>query len=233
LKTIGLLGGMSWESTLTYYKLLNEGVKNSLGGFHSAKIVLYSVDFDQIESLQRVGKWEEAGTILGKCAKSLELAGADFILICTNTMHKVIDYIQKDIQIPVIHIAAATAKALHVNGCKKTILLGTRFSMQEDFIKKILYEHNIQVVIPNQEQIQTIDSIIFNELVLGIVKPESKKIYQNIIQDLGKKDKSIDSVILGCTEIGLLIKQNDTNLKIFDTTLLHVEEALKIALPKP
>lgn len=230
MKTIGLLGGMSWESTLTYYKLLNEGVKNSLGGFHSAKIVLYSVDFDQIEVLQRNGKWEEAGTILGKCAKSLELAGADFILICTNTMHKVIDYIQKDIQIPIIHIAQATAKALHVNNCKKTILLGTRFSMQEDFIKKILYSHDIQVITPNQEQIQAIDSIIFNELVLGVVKPESKKIYQNIIQDLCEKDKTIDSVVLGCTEIGLLIKQNDTNLKIFDTTLLHVKEALKIAL---
>lgn len=230
MKTIGLLGGMSWESTLTYYKLLNEGVKNALGGFHSAKIVLYSVDFDEIEILQRNGKWEEAGQALAKCAKSLELAGADFILICTNTMHKVIEYLQKEVKIPILHIANATAKSLHVEKCKKSILLGTRFSMQEDFLKKVLIQEGIKVVTPTKEQIQIIDAIIFEELVLGIINPESRKKYQEIIESLSKEDKEIDSVILGCTEIGLLIKQSDTKLKIFDTTVCHVKEALNSAL---
>jgi aspartate racemase len=229
MKTIGLLGGMSWESTLSYYKLLNEGVKERLGGLHSAKIVLYSVDFDEIEILQRNGKWDEAGKTLAKCAKSLELAGADFILICTNTMHKVIEYIQKEINIPILHIAEATAKALHVKNCQKAILLGTRFSMQEDFIKKVLQKNGIEIVTPNKEQMQKIDAIIFQELVLGIIKPESKKIYQEIIEELAQ-DSTIDSVILGCTEIGLLVKQSDTKLQVFDTTFIHVNEALEIAL---
>lgn len=230
MKTIGLLGGMSWESTLTYYKLLNLGVKQKLGGLHSAKIVLYSVDFEEIELLQREGRWDEAGEILAKNVKSLELAGADFILICTNTMHKVIDIIQKNIKIPIIHIAEATAFYMQKEGYKKAILLGTRFSMQENFIKGVLEKNNIQVVTPNSEEIFEIDRIIFSELVLGKISPQSKQIYLSIIDKIYQREKQIDSVILGCTEIGLLLQKEDTFLKIFDTTVLHVNKALDLAI---
>ena len=230
MKTIGLLGGMSWESTLTYYKLLNLGVKQKLGGLHSAKIVLYSVDFEEIELLQREGRWDEAGEILAKNVKSLELAGVDFILICTNTMHKVIDIIQKNIKIPIIHIAEATAFYMQKEGYKKAILLGTRFSMQENFIKGVLEKNNIQVVTPNSEEIFEIDRIIFSELVLGKISPQSKQIYLSIIDKIYQREKQIDSVILGCTEIGLLLQKEDTFLKIFDTTVLHVNKALDLAI---
>ncbi|DAB33596.1 MAG TPA: aspartate racemase [Sulfurospirillum sp. UBA12182] len=230
MKTIGLLGGMSWESTLTYYKLLNLGVKQKLGGLHSAKIVLYSVDFEEIELLQREGRWDEAGEILAKNVRSLELAGADFILICTNTMHKVIDIIQKNIKTPIIHIAEATAFYMQKEGYKKAILLGTRFSMQENFIKGVLEKNNIQVVTPNSEEICEIDRIIFSELVLGKISPQSKQIYLSIIDKIYQREKQIDSVILGCTEIGLLLQKEDTFLKIFDTTVLHVNKALDLAI---
>jgi aspartate racemase len=230
MKTIGLLGGMSWESTLTYYKLLNLGVKQKLGGLHSAKIVLYSVDFEEIELLQREGRWDEAGEILAKNVKSLELAGVDFILICTNTMHKVIDIIQKNIKTPIIHIAEATAFYMQKEGYKKAILLGTRFSMQENFIKGVLEKNNIQVVTPNSEEIFEIDRIIFSELVLGKISPQSKQIYLSIIDKIYQREKQIDSVILGCTEIGLLLQKEDTFLKIFDTTVLHVNKALDLAI---
>lgn len=230
MKTIGLLGGMSWESTLSYYKLLNEGVKKELGGLHSARIIMLSVDFEEIETLQRKNDWKQLGDILAKEAKSIEDGGADFLIICTNTMHKVIDIIKKSINIPVLHIAEATSLALKKENCKKTILLGTRFTMQEDFIKKVIQEHNIAVVIPNNEQIKKIDDIIFNELVLGKIKKESKQVYIDIINNLCQKNKNIDSVILGCTEIGLLIGKNDIDLKIFDTTEIHVNKALNIAL---
>ncbi len=230
MKTIGLLGGMSWESTLSYYKLLNEGIRNRLGGFHSAKIIMYSVDFDQMQSLQRDGKWDEAGEILANYALRLEKAGADYIFICTNTMHKVADKIKESINIPLIHIAEATAEALNSQNCKKTILLGTRFTMQEDFNKKIIEENGIQVVTPELEDIAIVDNIIFDELVIGKVLKSSKEKYLNIIKKLCEEDKDIDSVILGCTEIGLLISQNDTNLKVFDTTTLHVNKALELAI---
>jgi len=230
MKTIGLLGGMSWESTLSYYKLLNEGVRDKLGGFHSAKIIMYSVDFDQMQSLQREGKWDEAGEILADYALRLEKAGADYIFICTNTMHKVADKIKKKINIPLIHIAKATAETLKLQKCKKTILLGTRFTMQEDFNKKIIEENGIQVIVPDIEGIAIIDNIIFDELVVGKVLESSKQKYLDIIKKLCEKDKDIDSVILGCTEIGLLINQNDTNLKVFDTTTLHVNKALQLAI---
>lgn len=230
MKTIGLLGGMSWESTQTYYQLLNEGVKEKLGGLHSAKIILFSVDFDTIEKLQRESKWIDAGNLLAQNAKSLELAGVDFILICTNTMHKVIDIIQKNINIPIIHIADATSKIMKKEGARKSILLGTRFTMQEDFNKKVIESYGIQVVTPSQKQIEIIDKIIFHELVLGKINPQSKKEYIAILNELCIMHKDIDSVILGCTEIGLLINQNDINLKIFDTTVLHVKEALNLAI---
>jgi aspartate racemase len=230
LKIIGLLGGMSWESTQSYYSLLNEGVKKRLGKLNSAKIVMYSVNFEEIEILQRENRWKEAGNILAKNAKSLELAGADFILICTNTMHKVIDIIQEKINIPIIHIATATAKEMKNQNAKKAILLGTRFTMQEDFIKSLIQSYGIEIVTPSDMQIKQIDNIIFNELVLGVINPKSKNIYKDIIKKLYEENKDIDSIILGCTEIGLLINQEDTKLKTFDTTVLHVKEALDIAL---
>ncbi len=230
MKTIGLLGGMSWESTLSYYKLLNEGTRDALGGVHSAKIVMHSVDFYKIYQLQNEGKWDEAGEILANLAHSLEIAGADFILICTNTMHKVADEIKQKIDIPLLHIADATAQALVEKKCKKTILLGTRFTMEEDFYKKIINSYGIEVVTPNIQERKEIDRIIFKELVIGKILEESRSKYIKIIENLYEQDTQIDSVILGCTEIGLLLKKNDINLKIFDTTSLHVKSALELAL---
>jgi aspartate racemase len=230
MKTIGLLGGMSWESTLNYYKLLNEGIRDRLGGFHSAKIIMYSVDFHQMQTLQRDGKWDEAGKVLADYAFKLQEAGADYIFICTNTMHKVAPIIEKRINIPLIHVAQATTEALQKEKCKKTILLGTRFTMQEDFNKKIIEKGDIQVVVPDIEDIEIIDNIIFDELVVGKVLQSSKQKYLNIIKKLCLKNEDIDSVILGCTEIGLLLNQGDTKLKVFDTTNLHVNKALEIAI---
>lgn len=230
MKTIGLIGGMSWESTLSYYKLLNEGVREKLGGLHSAKIILHSIDFAPIASLQNEGKWEEAGTILNHAALSLERAGADFILLCTNTMHKVAPQIVQNCQIPFVHIAEATAKALTEQHYKKSILLGTKFTMQESFYKDILKHHGISVVVPCEKDIQTINNIIFNELCLGKIEDTSKKAFLSILERLKNDDENIDSVILGCTEIGLLLDQKSSFLPLFDTTYLHVKEALNLAL---
>lgn len=230
MKTIGLIGGMSWESTASYYKLLNEGVREKIGGFHSAKIIMHSVDFDELHRLQYANRWDEAGEILGKHAKALEVAGADFILICTNTMHKVAHIIDRDISIPIIHIAQATADALKEKNCKKSILLGTKFTMSEDFNKKILEANGIKIVVPNEKNMSTINSVIFDELVFGKILDNSKKKYIEIIENLCAHDKEIDSVILGCTEIGLLLKKDDINLQIFDTTSIHVNRALQLAL---
>lgn len=230
MKTIGLIGGMSWESTASYYQLLNEGVRERKGGFHSAKIIMHSVDFDEIHRLQHENRWDEAGEVLAKHAQCLEVAGADFILICTNTMHKVANIIEEKLTIPMIHIAQATADAINEKKCKKSILLGTKFTMDEDFNKKILEANGIDIVIPDEESMMSINSIIFDELVLGKILEESKKRYIEIVENLCKNDKDIDSVILGCTEIGLLIKKDDINLQIFDTTPLHVNKALHLAL---
>jgi len=230
MKTIGLIGGMSWESTASYYQLLNEGVREQLGGFHSSKIIMHSVDFDEIHILQHENRWDEAGAVLAKHAKALEVGGADFILICTNTMHKVADIVERDLTIPIIHIAQATADALKQKKCKKSILLGTKFTMNEDFNKKILERNGIQIVTPDEENMSIINNIIFEELVLGKILEESKKRYIKIVEDLCSNDEEIDSVILGCTEIGLLIKKDDINLKIFDTTPIHVNRALELAL---
>ena len=226
MKTIGLIGGMSWESTLSYYKLLNEGVKASLGGLHSAKIILHSVDFAPIAKLQTEGKWEESALILQEAALSLERAGVDFILLCTNTMHKVLPLITPNIKVPFLHIAEATAKALNAHGAHKAILLGTKFTMQESFYKEILNAHHIDVVIPDQKSIETINQIIFQELCVGKIETTSKKIFLKIIDDLTCHNPSIDAVILGCTEIGLLLDQQSSKLPLFDTTILHVNEAL-------
>lgn len=226
MKTIGLIGGMSWESTLSYYKLLNLGVKECIGGLHSAKIVLYSVDFALIEEMQRNERWDEAGEMLAKAAKSLQNAGAEMVILCTNTMHKVAPLIVKSLDIPFIHIAHATAKALQAAHKHHAILLGTQFTMQEDFYTSILEKEGIRVTIPPTNDITRINDIIFNELCLGECKEESKHYFLALIHKLFSDDKTIDSVILGCTEIGLLIAQKDSTLALFDTTILHVNEAL-------
>ncbi|ASC92124.1 aspartate/glutamate racemase family protein [Sulfurospirillum diekertiae] len=205
MKTIGLIGGMSWESTQSYYTLLNEGVKAKLGGLHSAKIILHSVDFEPIERFQREGKWEEAALVIQEAALSLERAGVDFILLCTNTMHKILPLITPQIKTPFIHIAEATAKALNAQGAHKAILLGTKFTMQETFYADVLKAHHIDVVIPDAKAIEIINQIIFQELCIGQIKTTSKEIFLKIIDDLKCHDEQIDSVILGCTEIGLLV----------------------------
>ncbi|MCD7994841.1 MAG: aspartate/glutamate racemase family protein [Clostridia bacterium] len=228
MKTIGLIGGMSWESTVPYYQIINEEVKHRLGGLHSAKIILYSVEFDEIEKCQSRGNWEKSGDILGKAAQSLEAAGADFILICTNTMHKVAPQIASMIHVPIIHIADATADELQKNQIEKVGLLGTKYTMTQDFYKKKLIDRGIDVVIPDDTDIDVINDIIFHELCLGKIKEESRIKFQNIIESL--KKKGANGVILGCTEIGLLIHQSDSSLPVYDTTLIHAKKAAEIAL---
>ena len=226
MKTIGLIGGMSWESTVPYYQVINEEVKSKLGGLHSAKLVLYSVEFDEIEKCQSSGNWKKSGDILGKAAQGLEAAGADFILICTNTMHKVAPQIAEMINIPIIHIADATADELQKNQIKRVGLLGTKYTMTQGFYKQKLIDRDIDVIIPNDKDIDIVNDIIFHELCLGKVKEESRKEFQRIIDNL--KIKGADGVILGCTEIGLLIHQEDSSLPVFDTTLIHAKRAVEI-----
>lgn len=230
LKTIGLLGGMSWESTVTYYQIINEVVKQELGGLHSAEVLLYSVDFSEIEKCQADGDWEKSAEILSKAAESLEKAGADFIVICTNTMHKVASQIQSRIKIPVIHIAEATADELKYHNISKVALLGTKYTMTQDFYKEKLEKAGISVLIPNEQEIETVNDIIYHELCLGVILEASKVKYLGIIDRLAKQ--GAQGVILGCTEIGLLIQQNDTDLPVFDTTLIHASKAAKLSINK-
>ena len=228
MKTIGLIGGMSWESTVTYYQIINETIKKELGGLHSAKILLYSVDFAEIEKCQADGDWEKSAEILSEAAINLEKAGADFIVICTNTMHKVAPQIQNKINIPIIHIAEATAHELKENSIKKVALLGTKYTMTQDFYKSKIKEAGIEVIIPDEKDIETVNDIIYNELCLGNILNSSKEKYVEIIEKLSKK--GAEGVILGCTEIGLLINQNDTSLPVFDTTKIHAEKAAILSI---
>lgn len=228
MKTIGLIGGMSWESTATYYQIINETIQQELGGLHSAKILLYSVDFAEIEQCQATGNWEKSAEILSKAAKNLALAGADFILICTNTMHKVAPKIQSHISIPVIHIAEATADTLRKSGISKVALLGTKYTMTQAFYKDKLTAAGIQVLIPNETDVALINNIIYEELCLGVISLRSKDIYLSIIDKLA--GQGAQGVILGCTEIGLLIQQSDTTLPVFDTTRIHAQKAALLAL---
>ncbi len=223
LKTIGLIGGMSWESSMTYYKVINETVKNKLGGLHSAKCIMYSVDFYEIEKCQADGNWEKSGEILGEAAYNLEKAGADFIVICTNTMHKVINQIKERISIPILHIAEMTAEKILEKKMKNIALLGTKYTMEQDFYKSKLIEKGINVIIPDKNDIEIINKVIYDELCLGIINPESKAKYLEIVKTL--KQKGAEGIILGCTEIGLLIKSEDTDVPLFDTTLIHAEQA--------
>lgn len=228
MKTIGLIGGMSWESTVTYYQIVNETVKRELGGLHSAKVLLYSVDFAEIEEYQAKGEWDKSARVLSQAAINLEKAGADFIVICTNTMHKVAPEIQKEISIPVIHIAEATAEELKKNGIMKVGLLGTKYTMTQEFYKSKLKEAGIAVVIPDEEGVTTVNDVIYKELCLGIITEQSKKKFVSVIEDLQRE--GAQGVILGCTEIGLLIGQEDTALPVFDTTQIHATKAALLAI---
>lgn len=228
MKTIGLIGGMSWESTVTYYQIINETVKKELGGLHSSRCILYSVDFDEIEKCQSCGDWDKSGDILGQAARSLEKAGADFIVICTNTMHKVAPRIQSYISIPLLHIADVTTECLKDMGIKTVALLGTRYTMEQDFYKERLIQSGLQVLIPEEPQREMINRVIFDELCLGTISPESRAGFLAIIRGLGQK--GAEGVILGCTEIGLLIRQEDTDIPLFDTTVIHAKKAAMEAI---
>ena len=223
LKTIGLIGGMSWESTVTYYKIINETVKEKLGGLHSAKCILYSVDFQEIEECQANGNWEKSGEILGEAAYNLEKAGADFIVICTNTMHKVVNQIKEKISIPILHIAEMTAEKILEKRLKNIALLGTKYTMEQDFYKSKLIEKGINVIIPDKNDIETINEVIYDELCLGTINFNSKKKFLEIVDKL--RSKGAEGIILGCTEIGLLIKNEDTDVPLFDTAIIHAEQA--------
>jgi aspartate racemase len=229
MKTIGLIGGMSWESSLEYYRIVNQAVKEKLGGLHSAKCVLYSVDFAEIETLQHEGRWGEAAHQLIQGAQSVEKAGADFVLLCTNTMHKLADDIQANIKVPFLHIADATAGKIHTTGIKTVGLLGTRFTMEEEFYKdRLQIKHGLTVIIPDEPEREIIHRVIYDELVLGVIRQESKARYAGIVEGLVRS--GAQGIILGCTEIGLLIHQEDSRVPLFDTTRVHAEAAVEYAL---
>jgi len=232
MKTIGLLGGMSWESTLKYYRAINTGVQQALGGFHSAKIILYSVDFEPIEKLQAKGDWPGMARELSDAARRVQEAGADFLLICTNTMHKVAPEIEAAIEIPILHIADATAEVLVREGIKTVGLLGTAFTMEQEFYKeRLANKFGLKVLVPDRDDRKIIHEIIFQELVLGKIEPESKTEYLRIIDSLA--DQGAEGVILGCTEIGMLVNQSDTSVKLFDTTVIHAGKAVEYAIEEP
>lgn len=228
METVGLIGGMSWESTVTYYQIINETVKERLGGFHSAKILLYSVDFAEIEAYQASGEWDKSAEVLAQAAEHLEQAGADFIVICTNTMHKVVPQMAERIHIPILHIAQATAAELMKQNIRRVALLGTKYTMTQEFYKDKLVEAGIEVLIPEADDVELVNRVIYNELCLGKILPESKQDYLRIIDKLAAR--GAEGVILGCTEIGLLIRQADTALPVFDTTQIHARQAALRAL---
>ncbi|HIQ89567.1 TPA: aspartate/glutamate racemase family protein [Candidatus Galligastranaerophilus faecipullorum] len=230
MKTIGLLGGMSFESTIPYYKIINEEINKALGGLHSAKIILYSVDFAEIEECQKTDNWQKSAQILSGAAKNLEDAGADCIVLCTNTMHKVADEIQNAIDIPLLHIAQTCAEELKKNSIKKAALAGTKYTMQQDFYKKELAKNGIEVLIPEDNDIEIINNIIFQELCKGKFLKESKKEFIRIINSL--VENGAEGIIFGCTEIGLLLNQDDLSIKVFDTTAIHAKKAAEFALQK-
>ena len=229
MKTIGLIGGMSWESTVGYYREINEGIKRRLGGFHSARIVLYSVDFDPIEKLQHEGDWDSTGDMLADAARSVEKGGADFLLICTNTMHKVADQVERAVDIPLLHIADATADVLVDAGVKKVGLLGTAFTMEQDFYKgRLAGKYGLDVIVPDALDRKLVHDIIYQELCLGIFKESSKQEYIRIVDKL--TEMGAEGVILGCTEIGMLISQKDTTATLYDTTKIHAAQAVERAV---
>ena len=229
MKTIGLIGGMSWESSVEYYRIINETIQAKLGGLHSAKSVMYSVDFAEIELLQHQGRWQEAAQVLIGAAKSVENGGADFVVLCTNTMHKVADDIQAHINIPFLHIADATARQIKDSGINKVGLLGTCFTMEEDFYKsRLTQKYGLDVIIPNAEGREIVHRVIYDELVVGKIRQDSKQRYLDIIQRL--VEGGAEGIILGCTEIGLLVRDGDCRVPLFDTTKIHAVAAVEYAL---
>ena len=228
---MGMIGGMSWESTLEYYRIVNETTKNRLGGFHSAKCILYSVDFAEVEKLQHLGDWDELTRLMKDAARKLEGAGADFVIICTNTMHKMADEVQEVIRIPILHIVDVTAEAIRANREKRVGLLGTKFTMEQDFYKgRLRDKHGVEVVIPGEEDRQVVHDILYSELCMGEIKELSKGKFKSVIQNL--VDRGAQSVILGCTEIPLIVSQDDYDIPVYDTTTLHAQAAVDFALQK-
>ncbi len=229
MKTIGMLGGMSWESTASYYRALNEGIKQRLGGLHSARICMHSVDFAEIETLQHQGDWQATADILCDAARSIEAGGADFLMICTNTMHKVAPQIEAAISIPLLHIADATAERLQEDGIMRVGLLGTRFTMEQEFYKGRLSErYGIEVVVPDTAQRELVHDVIYSELCLGRVEDASRRAYLSVIDELAQQ--GAQGVILGCTEIAMLVAQRDTSVRLYDTTAIHAQKAVAFAL---
>ncbi len=228
MKRIGLIGGMSWESSLEYYRLINEEVKLRLGGLHSAECLLYSVNFDKIEFYMRTDQWDSIAQILIKAAKTLDAAGAEFIILCTNTMHKFAGQIQAEIAVELLHIVDATADEVIKAGIKKVGLLGTRPTMEQDFYKTRLKERGIQVIIPDEKSREIVHEIIFKELCLGIIKQESRLEYRRIIEEL--VSAGADGIVLGCTEVPLLVKKEDSQVPLFDTTYIHAIKAVEKSL---
>ena len=231
MKTIGLLGGMSWESTVGYYRAINQGIRQQLGGLHSAQIVMYSVDFDPIEKLQHSGDWQATGEILADCGRAIEAGGADFLLICTNTMHKVAEQVEEAVDIPLLHIADATGEVMQRDSIKKVGLLGTAFTMEEEFYRgRLADKFNLDVIVPEQEDRRLVHDVIYRELCLGKIRQQSRQEYARIVEELA--EAGAEAVILGCTEIGMLISNRDTNTKIplYDTTAIHAAKAVEWAL---
>ncbi|MFD9691260.1 aspartate/glutamate racemase family protein [Kitasatospora sp. NPDC059146] len=228
MKTLGLIGGMSWESTAEYYRTLNELTRDRLGGLHSARLVLHSVDFADIERLQAAGRWEDAGAILADAARGLEAAGADLLLICTNTMHKVADQVAEAVSIPLLHLADATADAVHAAGLRRVGLLGTAFTMEQDFYRGRLTANGLDVLVPGPESRALVHRVIYQELCLGLVHEESRAAYRRVIADLVAA--GAEGIILGCTEIELLVHPEDSPVPLFPTARLHAEAAVTAAL---
>jgi aspartate racemase len=229
MKVIGLMGGMSWESTAEYYRIINETVKERLGGLYSAKILLYSLNFAEIEKLQREGKWAEATEVICDAARRIERGGADCLLICTNTMHKMASEVEEAVKIPLLHITDATARVIKKKNINRVALLGTKFTMEEDFYRGRLAEKYIlEVIIPSEEDRNIINQVIYHELCWGKVREESRKQFVRIVQQLA--GEGAEAVILGCTEISLLIKQHDSPVELFDTTAIHARTAVDFAL---
>lgn len=229
MKIIGLIGGMSWESTVPYYRQINEEIKRHLGGFHSAKVVLYSVDFHEIEQLQRSGDWDAAGAMLADAARALESAGANFVVLCTNTMHKVAPAIEAAVRIPLLHIADAVAEQIKNAGLSSVGLLGTRFTMEQAFYKdRLLERHGLKVLVPDRQDREIIHRTIYEELCLGRIVDESRAEYRRVMSDL--VDEGAEGIVLGCTEISLLVGKRDSSVPLFDTTTIHARKAAEWAL---
>lgn len=228
MKTIGLIGGMSWESSIEYYRIINEQVRSQWGGLHSAKCLMYSVNFAEIERYQSEGNWKKAGETLGEAALSLEKGGADFVLICSNTMHMVLEDIEEKISIPVLHIADATANQIREQRIRTVGLLGTKYTMEQHFYKQRLESNHIKVLIPNKQDREIVNKVIYEELCLGNIQSDSKAYYKEVIERLIQD--GAEGIILGCTEIGLLIKPEDSQVPLFDTTFIHAIEAVHTSL---